>query len=326
VSVSSRVFPLLRLLADGEFHTGAALAAAMGVPASSMRSHMDTVERLSVPVQRVPGRGYRLGDSLDLLDPEQLHGTLQRAYAIEVVDECPSTNGVLMDRARNGAGHGLVLACEYQTAGRGRRGKHWRSGIGTDLTFSVLWEFPKGAATLSGLSLAVGVALVRALGNLGYGGVQLKWPNDLMLRGRKLGGILIEVAGRHGGPAAAVIGVGLNVRWNQGRDALVEQPATGLPEGAGSARTRTALLAGLLLEMHAALALFGRSGFAPFRNEWLEHHVWQGRRVTLRGADGDASQSVAEGEAVGVAEDGALLLRSRHGIRRFHSGELRLAL
>jgi len=325
VNASPLTFPLLRLLADGRFHSGAALAAALGASPAAVRSHVHAVEQLGMRVQRAPGRGYGLGEALDLLDAEQLREALQGAYATEVVDECSSTNSVLMDRARNGAGHGLALACEYQTAGRGRRGRHWRSGIGTDLTFSVLWWFPRGAATLSGLSLAVGVALVRALGNLGHGGVQLKWPNDLMLGGRKLGGVLIEVAGGHGGPAAVVIGVGLNVRWNAGRDAIVDQPATGLPEGVGAARTRTELLAALLLEMHAALTLFGRSGFAPFRDEWLEHHAWQGRRVTLRGADGDASQKLAEGEAVGVAEDGALLLRSAQGIVRFHSGELRLA-
>ena len=322
MSDSSRIFPLLRLLADGEFRGGAALAGALGVSLSSVRACVSAVEQLGLAVQEIPGRGYRLGEALDLLDGEQLRQATQGALAVEILDECASTNSVLLERARNGASHGLVLACERQTAGRGRRGKRWRSGIGTDLTFSVLWRFSRSAAALAGLSLVVGVALVRALARCGHAGVQLKWPNDLMLSGRKLGGVLIEVTGGHGEPSAAVIGIGLNVRWNAQRAAGVDQPATGLFGHGGSALSRSALLAALLLDIHAALEQFTRSGFAPFRGEWLGYHAWQGRQVRLQVAGSD----VAEGEAVGVAEDGALLLRSAHGVKGFHSGELRLAV
>ena len=321
MSDSPRTFPLLRLLADGEIHSGQVLAARLGASRATVRNHVRSIERLGFRVFRIRGRGYRIAEPLDLLDGKRLTGLLHCAFAVEILDECPSTNGVLMERARCGAPDALALACEHQTAGRGRRGKRWESGIGTDLTFSVLWRFRRGAGALSGLSLAVGVALVRALARLGYEGVQLKWPNDLYLHGCKLGGILIEVIGDRLGPSAVVVGIGLNVRWSAARTAAVDQPATGLSERNVGVPSRTTLLAGLLLELRSALDQFADAGFAPFRAEWLQYHAWQGRQVTLRVAGG----TVADGEAVGVGEDGALLVRSACGIERFHSGELKLA-
>jgi len=321
VSDSPRKFSLLRLLADGEFHSGQALAARLGVSRSVVRTDVRTLEPLGLRVLGMRGRGYRLAEPLDLLDGERLTALLHRAFAVEILDECASTNAVLLERARCGEPDALALACEHQTAGRGRRGKRWESGIGTDLTFSVLWRFRRGTGALSGLSLAVGVALVRALARLGYEGVQLKWPNDLHLGGRKLGGILIEVIGDRLGPSAAVVGVGLNVRWSAARAAAVDQPATGLQERGVGVASRTTLLAALLMELRSALEQFAQAGFAPFRAEWLRYHAWQGRQVTLHGAEG----TVADGEAVGVGEDGALLVRSARGVERFHSGELRLA-
>lgn len=322
VSDSPQTFPLLRLLADGEIHSGQSLAVRLGISRAAVRDHVRSIERLGLRVLRFPGRGYQIAEPPDLLDGERLTALLHRAFAVEILDECPSTNGVLLERARRDGPDALALACEHQTAGRGRRGKRWESGIGTDLTFSVLWRFRRGASALSGLSLAVGVALVRALARLGYEGVQLKWPNDLHLHGRKLGGILIEVTGDRLGPCAVVVGIGLNVRRSPARTAAVDQPATGLSEENDvGAPSRTKLLAGLLVELRSALEQFARAGFAPFRAEWLRYHAWQGRQVTLRVAEG----TVADGEAVGVGEDGALLLRSARGVERFHNGELRLA-
>jgi len=332
VSSPGGLFPLLRLLADGEFHSGRAIGAVARISRAAARSRIEALERLGLRVCRVPGRGYRLEGPVDLLDRAQLSARLGDAYAVEVRDTCDSTNAALMQRARElaregaraAAGRAPALACEWQTDGRGRRGKRWQSGIATDLTFSVLWHFPQGAAALSGLSLAVGVALVRALRRQGYAGVQLKWPNDLILHGRKLGGILVEIAGARAGPGAAVIGIGLNVRQSPQRDTSVDQPATALSEFPGAQPRRTELLAELLLELRRALERFERAGFGPFRDEWLACHAWQGRQVTLR-TENAAAADLIEGEAVGVGEDGALMLRSARGLECFHSGELRLA-
>ncbi|MBI4290458.1 MAG: biotin--[acetyl-CoA-carboxylase] ligase [Betaproteobacteria bacterium] len=315
------VLPLLRFLADGEFHSGQALGEAFGLSRAAIWNRVRAIEQAGLRVFKVRGRGYRLAEPLDLIDAHALDQALSDAgihFPIELRDECGSTNTELLGRAQLGAPHASVLVCEYQSAGRGRRGSQWQSGIGTGLTFSLLWRFQEGAGSLSGLSLAVGVALARAVASFGFDQVQLKWPNDLLLNGQKLGGILIEVSGDHLGPSAAVIGVGLNLRLPLELSDRIGRPATGLV--GGGVPSRTLLLAQALRELGAVLPQFARVGFEPFRAEWMSRHAWQDRIVTLRVTE----DQVVEGVAVGAAEDGMLLLRTPSGLERFHGGELRL--
>jgi BirA family transcriptional regulator, biotin operon repressor / biotin---[acetyl-CoA-carboxylase] ligase len=315
--------PLLRLLADGEFRSGRELGAALGVSRGAVWHRIRLAEKTGVRVFKVRGRGYRLSRPLDVIDADALAARAARlapALSIEVLDECPSTSGVLVERAAAGAAHGSVVVCEHQTAGRGRRGNAWFSAIGGSLAFSLLWRFDPGPGALAGLSLAVAVLALRALEREGVAGVQLKWPNDLVCRGRKLGGILVELSGEVSGPSAAVIGIGLNVRLDAGARESIGRPVIDLAACSRSVPSRTALLAALLESLASGLARFGRDGFAPFRDEWVRHHAWQGRRVALS----VAGRRVAEGEALGIAEDGSLMLRSPRGVERFHSGELSL--
>ena len=315
------VFPLLRLLADGRFHSGQALGGVLSLSRAAIWNQVRAIERLDLRVYKVRGRGYRLAEPLDLIDRGLLERALSEApvpFAIELLDECASTNSALLESARLGEQQASALACELQRAGRGRRGNRWHSGVGSGLTFSLAWRFHLGAGALAGLSLAVGVAMARALGSFGFDQVQLKWPNDLLLNGRKLGGILIEMSGDALGPSVAVIGVGLNVRLPRTLSDKIDQPVTGLEQG--TVPSRTLLLARSLMELGAVLPEFERLGFEPFRAEWMRRHAWQGRRVSLR----VAAREVASGEAAGAGADGALLLRTARGLERFHSGELRL--
>jgi BirA family transcriptional regulator, biotin operon repressor / biotin---[acetyl-CoA-carboxylase] ligase len=259
-------------------------------------------------------------DPLDAAALASRAARLSPPLRVEVLDECASTNSVLLERAARGGGHGCVVACEHQTAGRGRRGNAWFSARGGGLAFSLLWRFDAGPAALSGLSLAVAVMAVRALEREGIAGVQVKWPNDLVHADGKLGGILVEVSGETAGPSAAVIGVGLNVRLDADTRERIEQPIADLAQCAVTLAPRTELLAALLESLASGLSQFSREAFAPFRDEWIRRHAWQGRRVALM----VAGRSVAEGEALGIAEDGALVLRSSRGVERFHSGELSL--
>jgi BirA family biotin operon repressor/biotin-[acetyl-CoA-carboxylase] ligase len=317
-------FRLLRLLADARIHSGEALARSLGVTRGSIHNRIKEVEGLGVPLTRARGHGYGLAAPLDLIDREALAALLASApvaFHLDVLDTCASTNSLLLERAAQGAAHASVIACEHQSAGRGRRGASWVSAIGGSLAFSLLWRFPQGAAGLSGLSLAVAVAVARALESIGAAPVGVKWPNDILLDGRKLGGILIEMSGDYLGPSAVVIGVGINVRLPDGLKGEIGIPSADLAS-VGEPPSRSVLLARLLLSMAGVLEAFGTNGFAPLRGEWLAHHAWQGRRVALKVSD----KRVAEGEAVGVAEDGALLLRSDRGVERFHAGELSLRL
>jgi BirA family transcriptional regulator, biotin operon repressor / biotin---[acetyl-CoA-carboxylase] ligase len=274
-------------------------------------------------IEKVRGRGYRLSRALSLLDAgrvTEMLGPGSGKFVLEVLDRVDSTNTRLMLRAAEGAPSGLVMAAEAQTAGRGRRGRAWQSAIGSTLTFSLLWRFAQGARELAGLSLAVGVALARALRACGVSGVALKWPNDVQLPAGKLAGILIEMQGDMLGPSAAVIGIGVNVRADPRVAAAVGQPVADLESVAAGAVDRNALLARMLVELGGVLEQFSGSGFAPLRSEWQQLHSFQDRRVSLLLPDGESRTGIARG----VAEDGALLLETADGVQRCHSGEVSL--
>ena len=316
-------FSLLRILADGRFHSGERLGRGLGLSRAGIWNLIRRVEALGLRVFKVRGRGYRLAEALDLFESPELAARSKKVapeLCVEVLDQCPSTNTVLAQRAAAGAPHGTVLVCEHQSAGRGRRGNSWISEVGGSLAFSILWRFPRGAGALGGLSLAVAVGAAKALERLGTEGVEVKWPNDLYCAGRKLGGILIESSGDILGPSTVIVGVGINVRLGARTRKRIGGPATDIASHSEAAPSRTAVFVESLESIAGVLARFSREGFAPFRHEWLQRHAWQGRRVALL----QAGRRVAEGKVVGVAEDGALMLASVEGIRRFHSGELSL--
>lgn len=314
---------VLRLLADGHFRSGEALARSLGVSRASVWHAVRELDAAELEIYKVRGRGYRLSQPLSLLDREQvvLHlGRFARHFALEVTGSVDSTNSRLIERAQAGAPSASVIAAEWQSSGRGRQGRVWHAGIGGALTFSLLWRFSQGAGFLAGLSLAVGVAIARAIEKLGASGAGLKWPNDVVWRGRKLAGILIEMQGDALGPSFAVIGVGLNVRLSDGVRKRIDQEASDLESACGRAIDRNEVLALLLVELHAVLEAFAQSGFAPMRREWERRHVFRERPITMILPDARTESGIARG----VGEDGALLVETRAGVRRFHSGEISL--
>src|SRR5258708_10654807 len=191
-------FSLLRMLADGRFHSGEQLGVGLGVSRSGVWNLLRRIEVLGLRVFKVRCRGYRLVEALDLFELDGLTEGLKKVspeLCVEVLDECPSTNTVLAQRAAAGAPHGTVLTCEHQSAGRGRRGHSWVSVVGGSLAFSILWRFPRGVGALGGLSLAVAVGAAQALQRLGTQGVEVQWPDDPHFAGRKRGGGLVPRCG-----------------------------------------------------------------------------------------------------------------------------------
>lgn len=314
---------VLARLADGGFHSGEALARSLEVSRASVWNAVRALEATGIEVYKVHGRGYRLPYPVTLLDPAAIErhlGAQAGRFALDVRATVDSTNTALIERAAQGAPGGTVIAAEWQAAGRGRLGRAWHAGVGEALTFSLLWRSARGAGALSGLTLAVGVALARALQSAGAAGVALKWPNDVLWRGGKVAGVLTELYGDALGPTAVVIGIGINVRLSEATRARIGQAAADLESACVGAPDRNRLLAGVLIELDGMLAAFGRDGFAPLREEWLQRHAQQGRRVTLTLPDGARRR----GHARGIAEDGAFLLETRAGIQRIHSGEISL--
>src|SRR5258708_17842929 len=198
-------------------------------------------------------------------------------------------------------------------------GLECQSRPGGALTFSILWRFDQGAGFLSGLSLVVGIALVRVLRKHGAADVMLKWPNDLLWRHLKLAGILIELAGDVMGPTVAVIGVGINLRLPDSVKARIDQPVVDLAK-IGVAQDRNDLFAEILGELDSTLRTFSADGFAPFREEWDRLHAYQDKMVRVRMPD----KSEMEGRVQGVGDDGALQLHTRSGARKLYGGEMSL--
>ena len=237
-------------------------------------------------------------------------------FDVDSVDECDSTNGVLMRRAAEGAPSGTVLVADQQSAGRGRRGRSWIASPQSGLTFSLLWRFNRPLTALSGLSLAVGVALIEALQSLGAQGISVKWPNDVLYHDAKLAGILVELAGDTRG-ALAIIGIGLNLR---SPEAELPQPVCGLDGIVRNHPDRHLLLARILIALAGVLDQFNACGFAALQARWQQYHAWQGQQVRVLG-DGSTELS---GACLGADLDGALLLETPQGVQRFLSGEISL--
>ena len=193
--LSPSVSPCCGGFPTDELHSGEALAAATGVTRARVSQVLRASETAGFTLERVRGVGYRLVDPVPFLDRDAIVaalGTAGRRLKVEVADSVDSTSSELPRRAARRDVDARVLVAEVQTAGRGRRGRGWTTVAGGSLTFSLGWRFEQGAGYLAGLSLAVGVALGRALDAAGFKDVQLKWPNDLVHRHCKIGGILIE--------------------------------------------------------------------------------------------------------------------------------------
>ncbi len=315
-------FAVLRRLSDGGFRSGEAIARELGVSRGSVWNALHSAEQAGIRVFKVRGRGYCLPEALDWLDPQQVlesAGALAGRFEIEILDTAPSTSTLLLERA-GAEPSGKVIAAELQWAGRGRRGRAWHCGLCEGLTFSLLWRFEQGPAFLAGLSLAVGVGLTRAFDELGAGGTRLKWPNDVLHGAGKLAGTLIELQGEMQGPSAAVIGVGINLKLGPESRRRVDQPVTDLAAAAEDV-SRSRVLGVTLAHLARVLADFETGGgFGPFAEAWMGRDAYKNRPVSLALPDGGA----IEGTARGVDRDGALVLETRSGVRRFFGGELSL--
>lgn len=321
--MNNLVFPILKLLADGRFHSGEDIARQFSVTRASVWNAIQAAEALGIEIFSVRGRGYRLPEAVQLLDINAVQlalGEQAPAFSLQILDEIDSTNRYLMQQAGQGAAHGSVVAALLQTQGRGRRGRSWQASLGASLTFSLLWRFQLGAAALSGLSLAVGLALVRTLHQFGLQSARLKWPNDVLIGEQKLAGILIELQGDMEGPSAAVIGIGLNLQLPPATRARIDQPVTDIAGHLPAPINPNELLGQLLQQLSSVLTQFEQQGFAELGAEWQRHHAYHQQQVRLLFPDGREQH----GEVQGIAEDGVLLVATAQGVQRFTSGEISL--
>ncbi len=301
--------------------SGDALAEASGLTRAAIWKKISALREAGVAIDAQAGRGYALAQPLDLLDAEAILAGIEPAQragiaGLETAWHIDSTNSELLRRPAPAQGTAILLA-ERQSGGRGRRGRAWSSPLAANLYLSLSRQFGGGLARLGGLSLVAGVAAADALHALGYRGVRLKWPNDLLAEGRKLGGILVEGGGEHAGPVRAVVGLGINVRMPAAAAEAIGQPWIDLASIRADSPPRDAIAAALIGSLLAAFERFDAEGLAPFLPRYEAYDALRGENVAV--LIGDAAHA---GVALGVAADGALRVRLADGERAFHSGEV----
>ena len=303
--------------------SGSALAARLGVTRAAVWKQVEVLRAAGAPIDAAAGRGYRLAWPIEWLDRRRIVAELdadqrRRVGAVAVHWQIDSTSSELLRNAAASDADLLVCCAETQSAGRGRRGREWRSPLGGNVYFSLLKRFDSGMGALTGLSLAAGVAVVAALADCGVGEAGLKWPNDVLARGRKLAGILVELGGEFLGPCHAVIGIGINVNLPAATVASIDQPVIDVAALAGAALPSRNRLAGRLLARSIeTLDRFAAHGFAAFADDYARLDLLAGKPLSVHAADGAHA-----GVGAGVDARGALRVRIGNAVRSFDSAEV----
>jgi BirA family transcriptional regulator, biotin operon repressor / biotin---[acetyl-CoA-carboxylase] ligase len=313
---------ILAALATGEALSGSRLAAEAGLTRAAIWKQIETLRHRGVPIESAGSAGYRLPWPIQMLDEASIRADLpaaiaRRIGALDLHWELDSTSSELQRRGADAADFSIVMA-ETQTAGRGRRGRSWLSPPGMNLYVSCLKRFDAGFASLSGLSLATGVIVLRALHALGITGPKLKWPNDVLAESGKLAGILVELSGEYQGPCAAIVGIGLNLRLTPALREQAGQPVCDLAtltHGAPPDRNRMA--AALIASLVEGLHQFEREGFAAFVDDYAEHDALHGVPLRISGAAGEF-----DGVGAGIDARGALQVKTAAGMQQIDSADV----
>lgn len=313
---------MLELLADGQWHSGESLGRELGISRAAVWKRLQALDSLGVPVKSGRGLGYRLEGGLQLLQSEKIlesvvaAGQRDRLGILTVFDDIDSTNAWLLV---NGRQRGDVCIAERQQAGRGRRGRQWVSPFGRNICMSVAWIFADGISVAQGLSLATGVVLADVLLDMGLTEVQLKWPNDLLCNQRKLGGILIELAGGVSEDCRVVVGVGLNLDLaglSKEQHGAITQPWTDLRR-MGLQVDRNQLAGALMAALLKLLHEYPQRGFGAYRDRWERLNAHQSQQVTVY-----SGQGMLTGRVLGVDVRGGLRLATDDGEHILSGGEI----
>lgn len=332
--LSSKQKMILALLANGDFHSGTELADTLGISRAAVWKHIARLAELGLTYAAVRGKGYKLTKPLELLNTEKITAGLNEfaretvqsedSALLELHDQLDSTNDYLLGRAQQGAAAGTVCFAEHQMAGKGRRGRRWISPFGSNIYLSILWRFTQGSAALAGLSLAMGVAVLRALREhcsflMSRINIGLKWPNDIVSQDKKLGGILIEVSGESDGLCTAVVGLGLNLHVPKSAGEHINQAWTDLTQLTQKKNlARNQLAATLLNHCLPVLADFEQIGLHPYLEEWRGYDCLLNKTATVL-----VGGKIIEGIVRGIDDNGLLRLERADGVvQTFASGEL----
>ena len=317
-------YSLLKLLADGALHSGQQLASELGVSRMAVWKAVQKLIDAGVAIDSLRGRGYRVCTPYELLDAEKIRAwidprALQHMSQLEIFPVIDSTNTYLMRQAALGADSGHICLAESQTAGKGRRGRHWQSPFGVNLYLSLLWRFDQCAQAISAISLLASVAIADVLRELGLQSIGLKWPNDLVVGNRKLGGILLEMHGEVSGRCDVVCGVGINCQMSRAQGSTIDQPWISIREALPYVPPRNELAGRLIGVLIHVLRTFDCSQVLNLQQRWDQYDVTQGKSVTVH-----TSGNNEHGLAQGIDEQGRFVLKVGNDYRYFNAGEVSL--
>ncbi|GJM06925.1 MAG: bifunctional ligase/repressor BirA [marine bacterium B5-7] len=302
---------LLELLADGEYHDGTSLGAQLGITRAAVWKFIQKLMQYGIEVDSIKGKGYRLATPFSLLDAKKITQNLThpRQVQVAVFEKLDSTNRYLRDLGDIVCPQACVA--ETMLAGRGRLGRHWVAPFGQNLYFSYAFPFQKDISELAGLSLIAGLATVAALKQcMPDIPFALKWPNDVLVGGSKLVGILVEVQAESNGACTAIIGIGVNVNMSMQTPASAEisQAWASLFSVSGQSTDRNLLAALLLDQLNVSLDRFVETGFSDFVAEWECADCLLGQEITVKNHD-----KQWQGQVLGVNTLGQLRLLTENG-------------
>lgn len=313
---------VLKILNDGEFHSGEEIAAQLKITRAAVGKHVTSLKALGLDIFGVTGKGYKLRDSLEFLCPEKILQQTDLQHSIPtpiVVPVIASTNQYLMQQIAEGLTPGQSCFAECQTKGRGRRGRQWLSPFGANIYSSLYWRLEGGLSQAMGLSLVVGVTIYDTLKAAGVDDIALKWPNDVLRHGRKLAGILVELEGDTDGECHVVIGIGINFKMPGDLGKQIDQPWADVVSDSDAPLSRNRLCADLLSALIANLQRYQQQGFTAFATRWCEADRYFNTPVKLI-----IGNQTIEGVSKGVNGHGALLLETPEGVKPFYGGEISL--
>jgi BirA family biotin operon repressor/biotin-[acetyl-CoA-carboxylase] ligase len=315
---------LVEILSDGAFHSGESLGRQLGISRAAVWKHIRQLGASGLQVHAVSGKGYRLVDDVSLLQQRDINAAMSDAGrnaigSLSILERTASTNDELA-RARDYSDDRMhVCLAEYQTAGKGRRGRSWLTPYAGSISMSVAWNFLQGSAFLRGYSLAAGVSVARALHDYGISGIGLKWPNDLFWHDKKLGGILIEITGEADGLCQVITGIGINVNLPQELKQSIDQPCVGLAEISDTLIDRNVLVACILERMLELQESFSSQGLTPYLDDWHSLDICRDRQVDIH-----LPNDTVGGLAAGINDEGQFLLLTNDGVRKYDIGDISL--
>lgn len=295
---------LIDILADAQVHSGEQLGEQLGMTRSAINKHIKTLRSWGLNIETIAGKGYKLPYQINLLSKEAIKKQVDGVNIIveSVID---STNQYMLERI-NSLKSGDTCLAEYQSAGRGRRGRQWISPFGCNLYLSMYWKLDQGPAAAVGLSLVVGIVIAEALNKISQDKVKVKWPNDLYMNDKKLAGILVELTGKTGDAAHIIIGIGINIGMNKNNIEnanTITQEWSSLRDEVENIE-RNELSANIIKSLRKSLVIFEREGLEPFLERWFKLDNFLNRPVKLL-----IGNDVITGVERGINDQGALLLQ-----------------